>query len=337
MKYTHLRCMILKMGINKQKLWRLLKICIAIGLVIVVFAEVDLESVTLLWKRISVSWLLLSALALYASMWCMARRYWMLLGMHISFRELFQVVLYQNVMGNLITTAAGTAWYVGNLRADHNVSVAQGLFSLVLARFGDLLIWVFTLIVATSVLWRIIPDLHAPIVIVIFLLTTLISGLLVLIASRCHLGRILRKVLSLLKLSEKPFAKNFVATLIALTKEVRCESKRSVFAFGLYSLFIVSAMIVFAYSSLQVFEVRIGVWPVIFVVALTQIVAFVPIQVFGGLGLYDFTYLYLYSLFGVDRSEFAAVVVGLRLSFYLINLTLLLLLLLTRARLQRKH
>jgi hypothetical protein len=39
----------------------------------------------------------------------------------------------------------------------------------------------------------------------------------------------------------------------------------------------------------------------------------------------------------VDRSEFAAVVVGLRLSFYLINLTLLLLLLLTRARLQRKH
>ena len=49
----------------------------------------------------------------------------------------------------------------------------------------------------------------------------------------------------------------------------------------------------------------------------------VPIQIFGGLGLYDFTYLYLYGLFGFGGPEFAAVIQGFRFCFYLTNLVLL--------------
>jgi uncharacterized membrane protein YbhN (UPF0104 family) len=52
---------------------------------------------------------------------------------------------------------------------------------------------------------------------------------------------------------------------------------------------------------------------------LAQITVIIPIQVFGGLGIYDITNLYLYSLFGFEQAQMAAVIIGIRLIFYLIN------------------
>lgn len=330
------------MEISKHAIWQIVKFATAFGLIAIVISEVNVESVAVLWKRISMSWFLLSILSFYASIWFMARRYWVVIGKRISFHDLLHIVLYQNIMGNLITTAAGAAWYVGILHNKHNIQVTNGLLSLLLARFGDLLTLLVSLSFATLVVWRQIPTLHVVVTIVILILIAVALISLLMLVFRRGLVEIVGRILDKLHLHQKVFVRRIFAAFTAFSNQEIVESRLcSIGAFTGYSVLTLGTMLLFAYSSLQVFGVRIDIWPVIFVVSLTQIMTLVPIQIFGGLGLYDFTYFYLYGLFGFDGSEFAAVIVGLRLCFYLTNSVLLALIVLpsglvTRLRLRNQ-
>ena len=323
------------MEFNKHLLWRIMKVATAFVLIAAVISEVNVESMALLWQRMSVPWFVLSILMFYAALWSMARRYWIVIGTRIGFNDLLQIVLYQNIMGNLITTAAGAAWYVGILRNKHNIQVTNGLLSLLLARFGDLLIFLTSLSFATLVVWQQIATLHGVVTVVIFLLIAAALTSLLILVLRRQLVAIGGRILDQCDLHQKVFVRRIFAIFTEISNQKIDEFKLSIGAFAGYSVLILGTMLLFAYSSLQVFGVRIDIWPVIFVVSLTQIMALVPIQIVGGLGLYDFTYLYLYGLFGFDGPEFAAVVLGLRCCFYLTNVVLLTLIVLPRAFMTR--
>jgi uncharacterized protein (TIRG00374 family) len=313
------------MEFNKHPIWQILKLATALGLIAAVVSEVNFESMVVLWQHISLPWFLLSILAFYTVLWSMARRYWVVIGTRITFHELLHIVLYQNIMGNLIATAAGAAWYVGILRNKHNIQVTNSLLSLLVARFGDLLTLLVSLSLATVVLWQQIPTLHVVVMIVIFLLTIVVLLSLLMLVVRRQLVKIGGRILDKFHLCKKAIIHRIFAALTAFSNQEIDQSRLSIGPMIGYSVLTLGTMLLFAYSSLQIFGVRIDIWPVIFVVSLTQIMTLVPIQVFGGLGLYDFTYLYLYGLFGMDRSEFAPVIVALRLCFYLTNLALLIL------------
>src|SRR5215467_11987164 len=139
------------MRLRKHTIWQLLKIAMAIALIAVVISEVSFKSLVMLLKRAEIPWFALSILAFYVVLWSMARRYWIIIGKRIEFHELLKIVVYQNVMGNLVTTAAGAAWYVGILSNQHKIRITKGLLSLLLARFGDLLTFLLTLSLATLV------------------------------------------------------------------------------------------------------------------------------------------------------------------------------------------
>jgi uncharacterized membrane protein YbhN (UPF0104 family) len=227
-------------------------------------------------------------------------------------------------MGNLITTAAGAAWYVGSLRNEHNIPVTKSLLSLVLARLGDLLMLLLSLSTAALILWRQIGSLHVTVIVVIIALSSVASMSLLILILRQRFVRFFSNIWRRFNWRQETYVRRALTTLTEFAERGLAEAKlNSIGAFAGYSVFSCGTMFLFAYSSIQAFGVWIDVWPVIFVISLTQVMALVPIQIFGGLGLYDFTYLYLYGLLGFDRSEFAAVVVGLRVSFYVINLLLL--------------
>jgi uncharacterized membrane protein YbhN (UPF0104 family) len=323
------------MEFNKHLIWQILKLVTAFALIAVVVSEVNLESMVVLWQRISLPWFLLSILAFYAVLWSMARRYWLLIGRRITFHELLHIVLYQNIMGNLFATAAGAAWYVGILRNKHDIQLTNGLLSLLLARFGDLLTLLVSLSFATLVVWQQIPTLHVVVTVVIFFLMAVALLSLLMLVLRRQLVEIAGRILDKFHLHKKAVVRRIFAGLTAFSNQEIDQSWLSIGPLTGYSVLTLGTMLLFAYSSLQIFGVRIDIWPVIFVVSLTQIMTLVPIQVFGGLGLYDFTYLYLYGLFGIDRSEFAPVIVALRLCFYLTNLVLLALILLPRGLVTR--
>jgi uncharacterized protein (TIRG00374 family) len=92
----------------------------------------------------------------------------------------------------------------------------------------------------------------------------------------------------------------------------------------IYSFFYILLTIVWGYVNLRMFSIDILFVPVIFVTALTQLLSIIPIQVFGGLGVMDASLLYFYSLFGFAQNELAAVLLGLRLIAYGMNVVLLL-------------
>jgi uncharacterized membrane protein YbhN (UPF0104 family) len=314
------------MTFNKDQLWRILQIATAIGLASIVISEVEVDSISSLWKRISISWLLLSIFAFYASVWSMARRYWVLIGRRVEFHDLFHVVLYQNIMSNLVTTAAGAAWYVAILHTKHSIRVTNCFFSLICARFGDLLTLVASLSLATLVVWQYIPTLHLVVTIVIVFLAAVVLSVGLIIKCRRRLVKIVGQILNRFQLHSQGgvYRQRVIMSFAEFARGEVGESRgRSIVAFTGYSVLTLSTMLLFAYSSLRVFGVPIDIWPVVFVVSLTQIMSLVPIQIFGGLGLYDFAYLYLYGLFGFEGSEFAAVIVGLRVCFYLTNVMLL--------------
>jgi uncharacterized membrane protein YbhN (UPF0104 family) len=134
---------------------------------------------------------------------------------------------------------------------------------------------------------------------------------------------IVSRILDKFHLRKKAVVPRIVAALTAFANQEIDQSRCCIGPLTGYSVLTLGTMLFFAYCSLQIFRVRIDIWPVIFVVSLTQIMTLLPIQVLGGLGLYDISYLYLYSLFGIDKSEFAPVVVGLRIAYYLTNLLFL--------------
>jgi uncharacterized membrane protein YbhN (UPF0104 family) len=63
--------------------------------------------------------------------------------------------------------------------------------------------------------------------------------------------------------------------------------------------------------------------PTVFANTLMQLVSYLPIQVFGGLGLTESSMLYFLSFFSLPQAELAAVLIGNRLLFYLENLLVL--------------
>ena len=91
-----------------------------------------------------------------------------------------------------------------------------------------------------------------------------------------------------------------------------------------FSLVYMAVTMAWIYASLRTFSFEIGILPVIFVNIFMQLISYLPIQVFGGLGVNETTSLYLYGIFGFPQTELAAVLIATRLLFYLTNLAVLL-------------
>jgi len=77
-------------------------------------------------------------------------------------------------------------------------------------------------------------------------------------------------------------------------------------------------------ASLRAFSLIVPAPVLVFVNAWIQLISWLPIQVFGGLGVSETSQVYLYGLFGIPVLQMATVSIGLRVSSYLFNLVSLL-------------
>ena len=78
--------------------------------------------------------------------------------------------------------------------------------------------------------------------------------------------------------------------------------------------------IIWTYASLRAFSMIIPYLIIVFVNSWIQLISWLPIQVFGGLGVIDTSQIYLFSLFGISVAQMATISVGLRVTSYLFNL-----------------
>jgi len=67
----------------------------------------------------------------------------------------------------------------------------------------------------------------------------------------------------------------------------------------------------------QLFSIPLGWWQIIFITCLLQVISFIPINIFGGLGVNEVSFLYLFGLVGLSSELIPTFIIGLRILYYL--------------------
>jgi uncharacterized membrane protein YbhN (UPF0104 family) len=172
----------------------------------------------------------------------------------------------------------------------------------------------------------------------VLLIAGLVFGLATFVAIvtwRERFVRLVKDALAFLRLERFSLVSRALEGLRSLAQENRERVFHLLRAGVLVSLLYMTITMASAYTGIRMFNVRPGVWPVVYVAAVMQLVSFVPIQVLGGLGVTEVTSVYLYSFFGLDQGQMSAVMLGLRAVFYLMNLAVLLYLPLNALRVKK--
>ena len=309
---------------KKFPLWNIAKIILALILVWFVLSKTDLTQLYALRERISLPWLALTLLLYFSLTLLKALQYYFLIGRRVDYPQVLNIVVVQNAISNFIATSAGIASYLALFRVEQGVKVGRAALAFLLAKVGDLIsIWLFML--ASSLLvWPLVASFHSLILLSLSFIGVAILGFFAAVFLRQKFVSVLAWFVEKLKLSRFGFVNKLMDLLASLAEQEHGFVFRMVGTGIAFSLIYMTVTMLWLYASLQTFSFEIQFLQVVFVNIFMQLISYLPIQVFGGLGVNETTSLYLYGIFNFPQTELAATLIGTRLLFYLTNLVVLL-------------
>jgi uncharacterized protein (TIRG00374 family) len=306
------------------RLWNILKIILAFALAGFVLSKTDLTQLFALRERISLSWLVIEIVLFFILTLLKALQYYFLIGRRVDYPQVLNIVVVQNAISNFIATGAGIASYLALFRVEQGVKVSRAALAFLLTKVGDLIsIWLFML-VASLIVWPQVTSLHALIILSLTIIGAAIFIFFIAVFLRQKFVALLAWFVEKLKLSRIGLVTKLMDLLTSLAEQEHAFVFRMVGIGVVFSLVYMAVTMAWIYASLQTFSFAIGVLPVVFVNIFMQLISYLPIQVFGGLGVNETTSLYLYGIFNFPQTELAAVLIATRLLFYLTNLLVLL-------------
>ena len=311
-------------GSRQSRFWGWFKLILALVLVGFVVSRIKLEDVAALTGQMSPAWLLLCAFCFLGWIAVAARRYWWLIDRSVPYPQAVSVVVIQTVVGNLLATGAGLVSYLALLRTRHQVGVGQGVWSIFLARFLDLLVFLPALIWSGGWLWSRITPLHWLVILLTAGLSLLVVLLGLILFFRRRAAGPLKRLTGTLGLDRLTLTSRFMRALDDLSRQEPKMLRRLWRPLAVHSVAALVLSFGVFYGTVRFFGIPIGIWPMVFMFTLTQLLMLVPIHVFGGLGVVDVPLLFLYAMFGVSQQLVAPVVIGGRLLLYIWNLLALL-------------
>ena len=309
---------------KKFPLWSIAKIILALILVWFVLSKTDLTQLYALRERISLPWLALTLLLYFSLTLLKALQYYFLIGRRVDYPQVLNIVVVQNAISNFIATSAGIASYLALFRVEQGVKVSRAALAFLLAKVGDLIsIWLFML-VSSLLVWPLVASFHSLILLSLSFIGVAILGFFAAVFLRQKFVSVLAWFVEKLKLSRLGFVNKLMDLLANLAEQEHGFVFRMVGTGIAFSLIYMTVTMLWLYASLQTFSFEIQFLQVVFVNIFMQLISYLPIQVFGGLGVNETTSLYLYSVFNFPQTELAATLIGTRLLFYLTNLAVLL-------------
>ena len=309
---------------KKFPLWNIAKIILALILVWFVLSKTDLTQLYALRERISLPWLALTLLLYFSLTLLKALQYYFLIGRRVDYPQVLNIVVVQNAISNFIATSAGIASYLALFRVEQGVKVGRAALAFLLAKVGDLIsIWLFML-VSSLLVWPLVASFHSLILLSLSFIGVAILGFFAAVFLRQKFVSVLAWFVEKLKLSRLGFVNKLMDLLASLAEQEHGFVFRMVGTGIAFSLIYMTVTMLWLYASLQTFFFEIQFLQVVFVNIFMQLISYLPIQVFGGLGVNETTSLYLYSVFNFPQTELAATLIGTRLLFYLTNLVVLL-------------
>ena len=305
-------------------LLNILKTVLALLLAWFVFTHTDLQQLFALSKRISLPWMMLSIFLFIMLIIFKAMQYYFLIDHRVNYLQVLNIVVVQNAVSNFIATGAGVASYLTLFRVEKGVKFSRATIAFVLTKVGDFIsIWIFMLVTGLLI-WSQVQALHGLIILPLTLLGVVITLFFVAVMLREKYVTLLAWFMEHLKLSRISFVTRINNLLTTLIQQDVSFVFRLVWKSALFSFVYMTISMIYVYASLRTFSFEIGILPVVFANSLMQLVSYLPIQVFGGLGVNETTSLYLYGFFHISEVELATVLIASRVLFYLENLIVLL-------------
>ena len=320
------------MDINKQplikkkafKLQDILKVFLALVLFVFVVSKTDLRALFDLRNHVLFSWIIVGAGLFLIKTALKALQYYLFLKSDIHYLQMLNIVVIQNIVSNFVATGAGIASFFALSRVERGVKISRSGTAFILTKIGDITaIWIF-LLVSSILVWKQIVSLQG---FVIGVLLTIGIALLIVFLSillRQKFSVQLRKWLEKFKLGNIKYIRLGLDILDEVVQQEEVFRLRLLGLAMLYSLAFLLATMGWSYVAIRAFDVQIGMVEVIFVNVFIQLLANIPIQVYGGLGVNEGTSLYLYQFFFAGSQELASALIGIRILVYLMNLITLL-------------
>jgi uncharacterized membrane protein YbhN (UPF0104 family) len=301
-----------------------LKIIFALILISIVLSRTSFQEITALKGSISWHWLLASFL-LYCFMTMLKGvQYWALLGGEITYIQILKIVVIQNTLANLVANAAGLISYLTLFRVEYNIKLGRLGATFLITKMGDLLSIGFFLLASAFLVWDRIEELHN-------LVIGLLIGIAILLIFFWTIAFLRRRFISQIEIL---FFKlhlqkiGFLQRGFDLFKSLANQDHSIVWKMLLRGVFVSIIYMIFSmlysFCRVQIFDIPIDFWAIVFIASLMQLVSAIPFQVFGGLGVTEMSLLYLYTLFQVVGVDISAILVGLRIVFYLFNIVIFL-------------
>jgi uncharacterized protein (TIRG00374 family) len=304
---------------RQVSLWNMLRIIIAIVLFYVVFSQTSLTEIIKVYKTLNFPWLIVYFGTFYGTLWLMTHRYYIFFREHIDFRETYKMVIWQTIVGNLLASSVAAIFYITELRGKFKIGVPMGIISLAIPRMFDFFGFLLCLCISGLMLWDEISELRPIIYFGFLLLIVLMITLLYLKPLIEFFIRHMNKFKNIKVGNFKLFI-NHIKEIKIFLEENHTEKFIKLLIF---TIPIILFMFLFTYASFKIFFIDIPPWQILFVLMIQQIISIIPIQVMGGLGIYDVTDFYIYGLFGISPNILASILLSKRILFYFINFTLL--------------
>ena len=303
-----------------QQMWKIFKILLAILLIFLVISRTSWAHLKELRAEIVWVWLIAHVLLYFLMTLIKAFQYKVLIGENLKYKEVLRIVIWQNAISNFLATGAGIATYMAMLKTEKNVKITQSGAVFILTKFGDLLILSIYLGISAIIVWKQIESLRF---LTVLLLCAIFMALVIFLCAiiwRKKFVVMLRNILVRVKLMRFSLVSRSLAGVEALIS-IPKSTLFKLLGLSMSTAFLyMTVTMISVLTSLRVFDVHLGIFPVIYVGSLMQIVSFVPIQILGGLGITEVTSVYLFQFFGLEQSRLFAVMLGNRVIFYLMNL-----------------
>ena len=302
----------------------ILKVILALVLIFFVLSKTDFQALFDLRKRVLYLWVAAGFGLFFLMTVLKAFQYRLFLKQDISYSQMLNIVVIQNVVSNFVATGAGIASYFALSRMEQGVKLSRSGIAFLLTKVGDVVaIWVFLLISSVFV-WNQILSLQGLVIVLLLVMGLAVLVVVLAILLRQKVSAQLRRWSDVLKLGKMKFVRLVLDILDEIVAQHEIFSLRLLSLATVYSLIYLFVTMVWFYANIRAFDVQIGMLEIVFVNVFIQLLSNIPIQAFGGLGINESTSLYLYQFFYAGQQELASVLIGIRILFYLMNLSTLL-------------
>jgi hypothetical protein len=300
--------------------WNTFKLILAIGLSVFVLSRTNLSDLAETLRNASIPWLVVSVALFILVTLLKALQYYILMRRDLSYSQVLNLIIWQNTISNYFLTSAGIVTYITMTRLEHEIKVSRSVTIFLLTKAGDLTaIWVM-LLVSTGLLWSRLGVLQALAVFLILAIGLAVLAFFLTILLRRRFVVFLGTILDRMGLSKFEFVSQALKHLHSLADMEQIKILRIFGTMLLCSFAYLGATLAWSYANLAIFNLFMQPTPFVFVFALIQLVSYIPVTVFGGLGVTESGFLYFWKFFNVAPEVLAPVMIGTRFVFYLVNL-----------------